>query len=133
MNAPMNAGISEDKMNKSLLLVAAFAAFMAGAALPSYADNVPAEFQLATHYPGSGYHDPYPYPDDDYDDDEDDEQISCAEGRGVVRRSGYRRVQPVRCSGDIYRYRAFRRGQTWIVRVDSWTGRIISARRIRTY
>jgi hypothetical protein len=121
-------------MNKSLLLAAAFAAFMAGAPLPSYADNVSAEFQLAMHYPGGGYHAPYPYPypDDDYDD-EDDEQISCAEGRGVVRRSGYRRVQPVRCSGDIYRYRAFRRGLAWIVRVDSWTGRIISARRIRTY
>src|SRR5687768_14402091 len=99
-------------MNKSLLLTAAFAAYMAGAALPSYADDVSAEFQLAMHYPGGGYHTPYPptYPDDDYDDDEDDEQISCAEGRGVVRRSGYRRVQPVRCSGDIYRYRAFRRG-----------------------
>lgn len=121
-------------MNKSLLLVAALATFMAGTALPSYADNVSAEFQLATHYPGS-YHTPYPYPypDDDYDEDEEDEQITCAEGRRVVRRAGYRRVQPVRCSGDIYRYRAFRRGLAWTVRVDSWTGRIISARRIRTY
>jgi hypothetical protein len=113
-------------MNKSLLFAAAFATFMAGTALPSYADNLPAGIQLA-QYGG----DPYPG-DDDYDDEEDD-QISCGEGRGVVRRAGYRNVQPVRCSGDIYRYRAFRRGLSWLVRVDSWSGRIISARRMRTY
>ena len=128
-------GLSEDKMNKSLLLVATFATFMAGATLPSYADNLSAEIQVASsHYPGGDY--PYPYPGyddgDDYDDDEQD-QISCAEGRQVVRRSGFRRVQPVRCSGDIYRYRANRRGKTWTVRLDSWTGRIISARIVRSY
>ena len=128
-------GVSEDKMNKSLLLVATFATFMAGATLPSYAGNVSAEFQVASsQYHGGDY--PYPYPGyddgDDYDDDED-EQISCSEGRQVVMRSGFRRVQPVRCSGDIYRYRAFRRGKIWTVRLDSWSGRIISARIIRTY
>ena len=122
-------------MNKSLLLVATFATFMAGATLPSYADNVPAEIQVASsQYHGGDY--PYPYPgyddgDDDYDDEED--QISCQEGRQVVRRSGFRRVQPVRCSGDIYRYRAFRRGKIWIVRVDSWSGQIVSARVARSY
>ena len=123
-------------MSKSLLFAAAFAAFMAGGALPSYADDISAEFQFATHYPGSGYHTPYPYPypDGDYDDDEDDdERITCGEGRRVVRRAGYRNVQPLRCSGDNYRYRAFRRGLSWLVRVDSWSGRIISARRMRTY
>jgi len=114
-------------MNKSLLLATAFATFMAGAALPSYADTLPAGIQLA-QYGGD-----YSYPDDDYDDDEDDEQITCGEGRQVVRRSGYRNVQPLRCSGDIFRYRAFRRGLSWIVRVDSWSGRIVSARRMRTY
>jgi hypothetical protein len=127
-------GVSEDKMNKSLLLVATFATFMAGATLPSYADNVSTEFQVASsHYPGGDYPNPYPgYDDgDDYDDEED--QISCAEGRQVVRRSGFRRVQPVRCSSDIYRYRAIRRGKTWTVRLDSWSGRIISAKIVRSY
>ena len=95
-------------MSKSLLFAAAFAAFMAGAALPSYADNLRAGIQLA-QYGGD-----FPYPgDDDYDDEEDD-QISCGEGRQVVRRAGYRNVQPVRCSGDIFRYRAFRRGLSWL-------------------
>ena len=37
--------LSEDKMSKSLLFAAAFAAFMAGAALPSYADNLPVGIQ----------------------------------------------------------------------------------------
>lgn len=128
-------GLSEDKMNKSLLLVATFATFMAGATLPSYADNLSAEIQVASsHYQGGGY--PYPYPGyddgDDYDDDEQD-QISCQEGRQVVRQAGFRRVQPVRCSGEIYRYRAFRRGKIWTVRVDSWSGQIVSARVARSY
>jgi hypothetical protein len=124
-------------MNKSLLLIAAFATFMAGATLPSYADNVPAEFQVATsQYHGGDYQNPYPgYDDgDDYDDDDDEQdQISCQEGRQVVRQAGFRRVQPLRCSGDTYRYRAFRRGKIWTVRLDSWSGRIISARIIRAY
>ena len=122
-------------MNKSLLLVATFATFLAGATLPSYADNISAEYQVATsQYHGGDYQYPYPgYDDgDDYYDDEDD-QISCSKGRQVVRRAGFRRVQPLRCSGDIYRYRAIRRGKIWTVRLDSWSGRIISARIIRTY
>ncbi len=125
-------------MNKSLLSVAAFATFMAGATLPSYADHASAVIQVAGYqggdYQGGNYQNPYPgyHDDDDYYDDEDD-QISCREGSQVVRESGFRRVQPLRCSGDIYRYRAFRRGKIWTVRVDSWSGRIVSARIIRTY
>jgi hypothetical protein len=127
-------GLSEDKMNKSLLLVTAFATFMAGATLPSYAGNVSAEIQVGSSYHQGGDY-PYPYPgyddSDDYDDEED--QISCSEGRQVVRQSGFRKVQPVRCSGDIYRYRAIRRGKIWTVRLDSWSGRIVSARVVRNY
>lgn len=122
-------------MNKSLLLVAAFATFMAGAALPSNADNISAEIQVGSaHYQGGDSAYPYPgYDDsDDYYDDEED-QISCSDGGQVVRQSGFRRVQPVRCSGDIYRYRAIRRGQIWTVRVDSWSGQIVSARLARYY
>lgn len=105
---------------------------MAGAVLPSYADNIPAEIRVATtQYHGGDY--PYPGYDDDDDYDDENEQISCQEGRQVVRRSGFRRVQPLRCSGDTYRYRAFRRDKIWTVRVDSWSGRIISARIARTY
>ena len=127
-------GLSEDKMNKSLLLIATFATFMAGATLPSYSDNVSAEIRVAS----SQYHGgDYPYPDPGYDDgynyDDENDQISCAEGRQVVRESGFRRVQPVRCSGDIYRYRAIRRGKVWTVRVDSWSGEIVSARVVRSY
>ena len=122
-------GLSEDKMTKSLLLVTTFAAFMAGGALPSYADNISTEIQVgSSHYQGGDSTYPSPEYDDgdDYDDEQD--QISCSEGRQVVRQSGFRRVQPVRCSGEIYRYRAIRRGQIWTVRVDSWSGRIVSAR-----
>ena len=61
-------GLSEDKMNKSLLLVATFATFMASAALPSYADNISTEIQVGSaHYQGGDY--PYPYPG--YDDGDD--------------------------------------------------------------
>jgi len=74
-------------------------------------------------YSTPSYHDDY--------DDEDDDQITCSEGRRVVRRAGYRAVRTISCEGDIYRYRAVRGGFLWRISVDSDTGDIVRARRIR--
>jgi hypothetical protein len=86
------------------------------------------------YYPvqyGGGYPD-YSSPSyhDDYDD-EDEDQITCSEGRRIVRRAGYRAVRTISCAGDIYRYGAVRGGFLWRISVDSDTGDIVRARRIR--
>jgi hypothetical protein len=73
--------------------------------------------------PGPSYHDDY--------GDENDEQITCSEGRRIVRHAGYRAVRTISCEGDIYRYRAVRGGYLWRISVESETGDIIRARRIR--
>lgn len=119
-------------MNRMLLLAAAFATFTAGAALPSQA-GYPEPHPVAAPQ----YHGGYPYPGyPGYDEDDDDyyyEKISCWEGRREVRRAGFRNVRALRCSGDTYRYNAIRRGHNWTVRVDAWSGRILSARPVRYY
>lgn len=118
-------------MNRMFLLVTAFATVMAGAALPSQAGTSPAAHPIVSpQYHGGGGS--YPYPDDD-DEEEYEERISCWEGRREVRQAGFRNVRPLRCSGDIYRYNAIRRGHNWTVRVDAWSGRILSARPVRYY
>jgi hypothetical protein len=35
--------------------------------------------------------------------------ISCREGRSIVRHSGFRQVQPIDCSGMIFKYNAVSR------------------------
>jgi hypothetical protein len=71
------------------------------------------------------------YPHDYGDEYDNEDQITCREGRRIVRRAGYYRVQTISCYGDIYRYTAVRRGFMWRVSVDSDTGDIVRARRIR--
>lgn len=66
------------------------------------------------------------YDDDDYDDDAD--YISCREGRRILRDYEFWEVRPVRCGGEVYRYRAIKRDRLWSVRVSARSGRIISAR-----
>ena len=88
------------------------------------------------HYPSydpyPGYH-PYPTPDYGDDDEEADDQISCSEGRQIVRDRAYRQVRTVNCYGSVYKYRALKRGRSWSVRVDSYSGRIVSARLLGGY
>ena len=56
------------------------------------------------------------------------DRISCWRGRRIVERSGFYRVAPRDCGGRNYTYSAFRRGRPWIVRLNSFSGRIIAAR-----
>ena len=99
--------------------------------------------QMSISHAGNGFSggiaigEPYPerYPDyrerprDWWDEDDDEyEAITCREGRRIVRNEGFRRVEPVKCHGNVYRYRAIRRDRLWSVRVNAWTGRIVSAR-----
>ena len=54
--------------------------------------------------------------------------IGCGEGARIVSRRGFNRVSTIDCGGATYSYRGWRRGDPWRVRVDSDTGRIVSAR-----
>lgn len=52
--------------------------------------------------------------------------ISCSKGRKIVRWNGFHHVNTVECNGDTYTYKAKRDGDKWRVRVDRWSGEIIS-------
>jgi hypothetical protein len=84
----------------------------------------------AQYYPN---YDAKYYPDYDDEDEYDEDYISCSEGRRIVRQHGFRQVSPIRCGGEVYKYRAVRRHRLWIVRVSARSGRIISARVISGY
>lgn len=79
--------------------------------------------------PSPGYP---PYPGTGYDDDDED-QISCGEGRQIVREEGYHFVRSLKCYGTSYRYRGLRAGRAWLVRVNSYSGEIVGARPIGQY
>ena len=125
---------------KKLLFVGTAALALATVTLPALAGTsvgiaIGEPYPVYDHYPSydpsPGYH-PYPDYDDDEEDDEDD-QISCSEGRQIVRDRGFRQVRPATCYGSIYKYRALKRGRSWSVRVDSYSGRIVSIRRLGGY
>ena len=54
--------------------------------------------------------------------------IGCREGARIVSRRGFNRVAPVDCGGEFFTYRGWRGGEPWRVRVDYYTGRIVSNR-----
>lgn len=116
----------ERRIMKKLFLAAVATMAVVTASIPvAHAGN---GFSFGVHvgeqYPG---YEEYPPTDPDW---EDQEPISCLEGRQIVRDQGYRRIEPVKCEGNTYPYRAFRRGNVWVVRVDAWSGQIVSERRI---
>lgn len=57
-------------------------------------------------------------------------RISCWEGRDSVREAGFRNVRAIDCNGSRYSYEARRRGDSFIVSVNSRSGRIVSVREI---
>lgn len=119
---------------KKLLFMAAAALAVATVSLPAQA-GTSAGIAIGGPYPGydpnPGYHPPYPTPD--YDDEDEEDQISCREGKQILRERAFRQVRPVKCYGTIYRYQALKGGRPWIVRLNSYSGRIVSARPRRGY
>ena len=120
---------------KKLLLAVPVALAIGMFTMPAFAGTnvgiaIGEPYPVYDSYPG--YH-PYPQPNygDDDDDEDEQDQISCWEGKQIVQNPGFRRVSPVRCEGSIFRYQALKSGRPWIVRVDSYSARIVSARRLR--
>jgi hypothetical protein len=113
----------ENHMTKMFLLATTFAAFMAGAALPSQAQT----------YGGMS---PYPEYGGAYSHRHHHrERISCWEGRREVRNAGFRDVRTIRCSdeSDTYRYIGRRGDRSFTIRVDAYSGDIVSVRPLRYY
>jgi hypothetical protein len=52
---------------------------------------------------------------------------SCQYVGAELRRYGYRAIRAVDCSGQNYKYRAWRGGQRYLIKVDRRTGRIFYA------
>ena len=120
---------------KKLLFAATAALAIATVTLPAQA-GTSVGIAIGEPYPNyEPYPSYHPYPTPDYDDDEEDQddQISCWEGKQIVRNRAYRQVRPVKCYGSIYKYRALKRGRSWSVRVDSYSGTIVSARPLGDY
>ncbi len=118
-------------MKKLLLAVSAFG--IGFATIPAQA-GTSVGIAIGEPYPGyDPYPGHYPYPTPDYDEEDDQDQISCWEGKQIVRSRAYRQVRPVKCYGSIYKYRALKRGRPWSVRVDSYSGTIVSARPLGDY
>ncbi len=79
-------------------------------------------------YGGFWYDQPY-WLEEGYGPD-DDYGISCDDGRDIVDQEGFNRVRVVECNGQIFTYVGLRHGNMFQVKLDSITGRILSARPI---
>ena len=74
-------------------------------------------------YPGYGYGG---YGDGDYYD-AGYGGISCWKGKEILRWQGFKNVQPYDCSPTVYKYKAWKYGTPYRVRVN-WQGYITSVR-----
>lgn len=57
-------------------------------------------------------------------------RLSCGRGRRLVEDYGFHRVQPRNCNGRYYKYIGRKRGDTFIITLDSKRGRIVDVRPI---
>ena len=118
---------------KNILMAAPVALAIAFFAIPAQA-GTSVGIAIGEPYPGydpqPGYH---PYPPPYYDDEEENDQISCWEGKRILRDRNFRQIRPMKCQGTIYRYQAFKNGRPWLVRVNSYSARIVSARPMGDY
>ena len=118
---------------KKFLLAAPVALVLGSIAIPAHAGTYDG-IAAGEPYPGyETYPRRHPQPMPDYYEDEEDDQISCREGKRIVRERNFYRVRPVKCQGTIFRYQAFKNGRPWLVRVNSYSARIVSARPLRIY
>jgi hypothetical protein len=83
------------------------------------------------HCGGYGYRPHQRLYNDDFDEPFIRDTISCREARWIVSERGYRRVSTVECRGASYTFLAQRRGKNYQIKVHSYSGDIISIRRVR--
>ena len=56
-------------------------------------------------------------------------RVSCGGALNIVDRSGFNNVRVGECRGDVYTFTAHRNGNRFVVKVNSFNGRIIGANR----
>lgn len=122
-------------ITKTLIAAAAVSAIAFGASAPA---NAKVNIDLYVGGFAPDYYEPaYPvYEEPRYYDDEpryehrrpryQSYRISCDDGSQAVRNVGFRKVHPIDCSGRSYTYKARRKGNPFIVKVSSRSGRVIS-------
>jgi hypothetical protein len=113
-------------LTKSALAVTAAVAAMA-ALLP--AEKAFAGTQVVV---GVGFGTGYGYGYGDYDDGDDYQRagyggVSCWKGKEIVRWQGFKNVLPYDCSAPVYKYKAWKHGEPYRVRVN-WKGYIVSVK-----
>jgi hypothetical protein len=123
---------------KTLISAAAVAVLAAGISAPANAkvkvDLYVGGFDPGYYEPAYPVYEPAPRPRHPYPRYEEEEVdydrygISCEDGRLQVKYAGFRKVRALDCDGDRYSYRARRNGETYIVRVSSRNGNIVSVR-----
>ncbi len=87
------------------------------------------------YYPRPRYYEPVPYfrERDDFIYERDDfirDTMTCKGARFMLEERGYRNVVPRDCRGSRYSFFARKRGVKYVINVNSFSGRIISLRRL---
>jgi len=57
-------------------------------------------------------------------------KVSCGRGRRIVEDYGFYNVRARDCGGSYYKYLGRRRGDTFVITLDSRRGRVVDVRRI---
>ncbi len=109
---------------KSTLVATALVAAMAFA--PAQQASAGTDFAVGVGFgTGYGYGGGYGY-DDDYQDIGYG-GVSCWKGKEIVRWQGFKNVTPYDCSAPVYKYKAWKHGEPYRVRVN-WKGYIVSVK-----
>jgi hypothetical protein len=61
------------------------------------------------------------------------DRVSCGRGRRIVEDYGFYNVRARSCSGRYYKYLGRRRGDTFVITLDSRRGRIVNSHRVGYY
>ena len=112
-------------LTKSALVATAL--FAAATTLPVKSTSAETQLVIGVGF-GSGYGADYGY--GGYEGDYEDAGYggaSCWKGKEIVRWHGFKNVIPYDCSAPVYKYKAWKHGQPYRVRVN-WKGYIVSVR-----
>ena len=109
-------------LTKSALVAAAAVAAMA-AFLPPQQASAGTEVVVGVGF-GTGYGGGYA--GDDYQH-AGYGGVSCWKGKEIVRWQGFKNVLPYDCSAPVYKYKAWKHGEPYRVRVN-WKGYIVSVK-----
>jgi len=105
-----------------LIKSALFATALIAAFLPGQKASAETQFVVGVGF-GSGYG----YHDDDEYEYAGYGGVSCWKGKEIVRWQGFKNVIPYDCSAPVYKYRAWKHGEPYRVRVN-WQGYIVGVK-----